>query len=422
MQFKHMEQQQEEFRPVPGYEGYYEVSNFGNVKSLTNDKILKPCLDSNGYYKVTLSKDGKTKTIRIHILVATAFLDHVPDGYKIVVDHIDNNKLNNNLTNLQLITHRENISKDRKNGTSQYKGVFWGKNSNKWKSQITINGKQKHLGLFTSEEEAHEVYQNALKIYHDGGDLSFMETRIPTSQYSGVTRHKNSNKWVSRITINNKYKHLGLFTSEEDAAEVYQNALKIYHDGGDLSFMETRIPTSQYKGVSWNKYGDNWRSYIKINGKNKYLGSFTSEEDAAEVYQNALKMYHEGDLSFMETRIPTSQYKGVFWDKNSNKWKSQIKINGKKKYLGYFTSEEDAAEVYQNALKMYNEGDLSFMETRIPSSQYKGVSWNKNANKWMSCIKINGKNKNLGLFTSEEQAYDAYQKALKEKMNTNSNI
>ena len=300
-----MEQQQEEFRPVPGYEGLYEVSNFGTVKSLEREflirghypsiikeRILKPSLMGSvgkKYYGLGLYKNDKGKNMKIHILVAMAFLGHKPDGYKIVVDHIDNNRLNNNLTNLQLISQRENVSKDKKNGASQYSGVTWHKATNKWRSQIRIGDKRKQLGLFISEEEAHEVYQNALKIYHDGGDLSFMETRIPTSQYSGVTWDKNTNKWKSYITINGKKKHLGSFTSEEEAAEAYQNALKIYNDGGDLSFMETRIPTSQYKGVSWNKYRDKWRSQIEINGKQKHLGYFTSEEDAAEVYQKALK-------------------------------------------------------------------------------------------------------------------------------------
>ena len=360
-----MRQQQEEFRSVPGYEGLYEVSNFGNVKSLereflikgkypaiVKEKILRQSLNGSGYYLVSLYKDGKRKPFMLHTLVAMTFLGHKPDGYKIVVDHIDNNKLNNNLTNLQLISQRDNSSKDKKNGTSQYSGVTWHKATNKWRSQIRIGDKRKQLGLFISEEEAHEVYQNALKIYHDGGDLSFMETRIPTSQYSGVTWDKNTNKWKSYITINGKKKHLGSFTSEEEAAEAYQNALKIYNDGGDLSFMETRIPTSQYKGVSWHKATNKWVSYIKINGKRKQLGLFTSEEEAHEAYQKALKIYHEGgDLSFMETKIPTSQYKGVSWKKNRNKWQSQIKINGKSKHLGYFTSEEDAAESYQKALE-----------------------------------------------------------------------
>ena len=301
-----MEQQQEEFRPVPGYEGLYEVSNFGTVKSLEREflirghypsiikeRILKPSLMGSvgkKYYGLGLYKNDKGKNMKIHILVAMAFLGHVPDGtHKIVVDHNDNNRLNNHLSNLQLISHRENVSKDKKNGASQYSGVTWHKATNKWRSQIRIGDKRKQLGLFISEEEAHEAYQNALKIYHDGGDLSFMEIRIPTSQYSGVTWDKNTNKWKSYITINGKKKHLGSFTSEEEAAEAYQNALKIYNDGGDLSFMETRIPTSKYKGVSWNKYGDKWQSYIKINGKQRHLGYFTSEEAAAEAYQNALK-------------------------------------------------------------------------------------------------------------------------------------
>ena len=119
MQFKHMEQQQEEFRSIPGYEGLYEVSNFGNVKSLGNnrtrkEKILKPVLVGLigwQYYSVTLCKDGKSRHLNIHILVVMAFLGHVPDGtLKIVVDHIDNNRLNNHVSNLQLITQRENLS------------------------------------------------------------------------------------------------------------------------------------------------------------------------------------------------------------------------------------------------------------------------------------------------------------------------
>ena len=297
-----MNELKEEFRSIPGYEGYYEVSNFGNVKSLkreflingkypstVKEKILRQTLNKDGYYRILLYKDGKREQFNIHILVAMVFLGHVPDGHKIVVDHIDNNKLNNRVSNLQLISQRENSSKDKKNGTSKYVGVTWNKDRDKWVSRITINGKFKYLGYFTSEEEAAEAYQNALKIYNDGGDLSFMETRIPTSKYNGVSWENKSSKWKSQIQINGKQKYLGLFTSEEEAHEAYQNALKIYHDGGDLSFMETRIPTSKYNGVSWNKNANKWMSCIKINGKNKYLGYFTSEEEAHEAYQKALK-------------------------------------------------------------------------------------------------------------------------------------
>jgi hypothetical protein len=92
-------------------------------------------------------------------------LVQTPCGYERVVDHIDFNPLNNHVSNLQIISQRENRSKDtwRKNPASQYTGVSWHKASQKWRAQIGINGKKKGLGLFSSELEAHEAYQLALQ-------------------------------------------------------------------------------------------------------------------------------------------------------------------------------------------------------------------------------------------------------------------
>ncbi len=80
---------------------------------------------------------------------------------KIVVDHINNDPLNNKLYNLQLITQRENVSKDKK-GTSKYTGGSWSKTANKWTSNIRINGKIKHLGFYIKEKEAAQAYQKEL--------------------------------------------------------------------------------------------------------------------------------------------------------------------------------------------------------------------------------------------------------------------
>ena len=96
-------------------------------------------------------------------LIAIAFLNHKPCGNKMVVDHIDTNKLNNKLYNLQVITNRENTSKDRKNGSSKYLGVSWNKSNKNWSATILINGKPKYLGSFTNEKEASQAYQNELK-------------------------------------------------------------------------------------------------------------------------------------------------------------------------------------------------------------------------------------------------------------------
>jgi hypothetical protein len=159
------------WKDIPNYEGLYQVSNLGSVKSLSNDKkrkekILKPSKDGKGYYIISLCKEGGKKTIRVHVLVAMAFLGHKPDGtMKIVPDHKDTDKLNNRADNLELITNRENIERYwlTQKSSSQYIGVNWDKKINKWRAQIYIDGKLKHLGYFTDEYEAHLAYQKALK-------------------------------------------------------------------------------------------------------------------------------------------------------------------------------------------------------------------------------------------------------------------
>ena len=158
----------EEFRDIKGYEGIYQVSNLGRVKSLKRlrvpkERFLKVNTDGNGYLKVNLSFNGKVKNAVIHKLVAIAFLDHNPNGMITVIDHIDNNKLNNRLENLQLVTQRYNASKDKTGGSSKYVGVSWDKNAGKWKVEITIKGNRKYLGCFINEEEANDAYQKKLK-------------------------------------------------------------------------------------------------------------------------------------------------------------------------------------------------------------------------------------------------------------------
>ena len=162
--------QEEIWKDVPNYEGIYQCSNLGNVKSLPrkwskgehNGKILKLCRDSRGYLRVALYKDSILKPYTVHQLVAVTFLNHKPNGIKLVIDHINNNKLDNRLENIQIISHRLNCSKDLKNKTSKYNGVYWSKQYNKWHSRIQINKKNNHLGYFNTELEASKAYQNKI--------------------------------------------------------------------------------------------------------------------------------------------------------------------------------------------------------------------------------------------------------------------
>jgi hypothetical protein len=152
------------WKDIPEYEGHYQVSNLGEVKSLKygKEKILSKAINSNGYYCCVLSKNRNTKTRKVHQLVSIAFLGHSPNGHKLVVDHIDNNRLNNRLDNLQLISQRENTSKDKKCTASKYTGVTWDKNASKWMARIRINNKNKYLGLFQKEYDAYIAYKTAL--------------------------------------------------------------------------------------------------------------------------------------------------------------------------------------------------------------------------------------------------------------------
>ena len=167
------------WKPIFGYEGLYEVSNLGNVKSLERktfrtltgwstqkERILKSCPNPRGYLTVQLSKNGVGKTRVIYRLVAEAFLNHFSKGYSLVVNHIDLNKKNNRLDNLELISQRENANhKHLKAGRSSiYTGVCLIKATNKWKATIHVNGKNRHLGFYNFEIDAHEKYQEALAL------------------------------------------------------------------------------------------------------------------------------------------------------------------------------------------------------------------------------------------------------------------
>lgn len=96
----------EQWKPVVGYEEYYEVSNIGRVRRKQTDKILKPRI-SNGYFLVDLRVGGKRKYHRVHRLVAYAFVGVQPTG-KHEVRHFDGDKKNNNSNNLSWGTRKDN--------------------------------------------------------------------------------------------------------------------------------------------------------------------------------------------------------------------------------------------------------------------------------------------------------------------------
>lgn len=147
---------------VENFSGLYKINHLGEITSLRRSKLLKQGLGKQGYYIVGLCNKGKQKSFNVHQLMAIAFLGHVPNGHIKVVDHKNGIKTDNRLSNLQVISQRENTSKGKR-GSSVYTGVSFHNRSNKWLSSIYLDGKNNTLGYFENEIDAHLEYQRTLK-------------------------------------------------------------------------------------------------------------------------------------------------------------------------------------------------------------------------------------------------------------------
>jgi len=103
----------EVYKDIKNYEGLYMVSNCGNVKSLKSGCVMKQRYDKYGYKRIGLRKDGKLSTFFIHRLVAEAFIDN-PFGLP-CINHIDEDKENNNFDNLEWCSQKYNVNYGNRN-------------------------------------------------------------------------------------------------------------------------------------------------------------------------------------------------------------------------------------------------------------------------------------------------------------------
>lgn len=166
------------WKPIAGYEGKYEVSNQGRVRSLmdwhgnrsaakwvTREKIMTPTDNGNGYKIVCLRQhDGtKRKNHYVHRLVAEAFLGYYGGN---VINHKDHNRGNNRVDNLEWCTQLENIQKSRhlmrhrKSKPYSNTGEMYISKAKKGGYRVTIDGK--HIGIFKTLDSAVMARDNAL--------------------------------------------------------------------------------------------------------------------------------------------------------------------------------------------------------------------------------------------------------------------
>ena len=161
-----------EWRAIPGYEGLYEASSSGLIRSVSrienargkraarqhNGRILSPAIrrTRKPYQSVMLSNAGKNHPMLVHAAVAMAFYGQRPveNGKRMVIDHINGNVGDNRPCNLRYCTNSQNVGKQSAN-KRPWLGAT--KSRNKWKAVIVKGGVRHYLGLFNSRDEALEA-------------------------------------------------------------------------------------------------------------------------------------------------------------------------------------------------------------------------------------------------------------------------
>ena len=138
----------EEWRAIEGYEGLYEVSDAGNIRSLRYGKNVKQFVNNSGYYRVHIyDREGTPKNHSPHRLIAKAFCEGYEDG--LIVNHRDGNRLNNKASNLEWVTYSFNNRDTYARGSNS--------GSRYWKRVDMLDVEGNLLRTFDSQREASKV-------------------------------------------------------------------------------------------------------------------------------------------------------------------------------------------------------------------------------------------------------------------------
>ena len=161
---------EEIWKDIEGYEGLYQVSNYGNIKSLskvvknaygvhrTEDKILKPQTKKDGYLQIQLSKNGKQKHYKVHRLVALTYIAN-PNNYP-CVNHKDENKSNNHVSNLEWCTYEYNTNYGTRNKRASEK--LKGKMKNKKLTKQQLEKRYRKVKCIEDNRVFNSIYEASI--------------------------------------------------------------------------------------------------------------------------------------------------------------------------------------------------------------------------------------------------------------------
>ena len=353
------------------------------------------------------------------------FIMKPPKG--MVVDHINHNGLDNRKENLRICTQTENMRNNRASyGEVPFKGVIDDSERKghlrPYRAEVRRKNSGNFIGYYATPEEAAIAYDEAAK--EEFGEFAYLNfphgppadvihkiikgrekyekwkksyEAEKQSPKAGVCWNVNRKFWHVEIRRDNKRIHIGNFQNEEEAIAARLAAEKGIFPA-TAPYRRSSKQSSQ-PGVQWEDSKARWIARISINGKPKYLGSFNTEEEAVATRLNA----EQG--IFPEKKQNTPGVCRAKWPTGSA-WRATITINGKFTHLGTFKTEEEAIEVRLKAERGI------FPEKK---QKQKGVNWSKKYKNWRANIYINGVQKHLGTFKTEQEAIAARLKAEKEK-------
>jgi hypothetical protein len=279
------------------------------------------------------------KTVYMHRRIMEIYLGRFLDS-KEEVDHIDNNGLNNQISNLRVVTRSQNMANQRhhRDSKSGYIGVHYNERYvNPYRVKLMFNSENIHVNKgFDAPEEAAEIRDIlSIKYFGSSSKLNFPEKRMEyikklnsgfnpdenpekdyTSEYNGVTFDKKYNKYRVSVYPSGQQVYVGTFSFEEEAAEHadmasillvpnsirlnFENKREEYNkklsDGYNPIKSKKVARKSKYVGISFNdNQHSKWTAYVTTsNSERIHLGSFMTENEAVEIRDLAmLKIYGE---------------------------------------------------------------------------------------------------------------------------------
>lgn len=139
----------DELHDLKDYEGLYKINKKGEIYSCFLKRFLSLCINQDGYYHYTLCKDNIKKYVVAHRIVAKQF---IPNPHNLpLIDHIDRNRLNNNITNLRWVSLRQN-QLNRKDTKHPY--IYYNKKSNNYRIGIEIKKQEVYSSIHNDLDEA----------------------------------------------------------------------------------------------------------------------------------------------------------------------------------------------------------------------------------------------------------------------------